>query len=318
MALTTELITTTLRRRSREIADAAFNAHVLLAYLRDRKRTIDGGTTILEPVMYASNATVKSYSGYDELETSTNQVISSSEWSPFQIAGTYSISGREMSINRGDAEVIDLLKAREHALIMSLRDEISTELFATTKASSTDIDGVGTTIAATPTTGTVGGINRATDAWWRNKYNTSVGAGAAITFASDGRLYMAKMFNACSQGPGVDHPDLIITDETTYEGYEGLLVDKLRYMDKTVGDFSFTGFNFKGQLLTFDRKCTSGYMYFINSAYLRLVVYAGKDVYIGNLIEPTDQDAFTAKVLWMGNLVGSNYIRQGVLTGISV
>lgn len=317
-----EIITTTLKKRSRMIRDGIFNKFPLLMKLMESGRfeeDDEGGTEIVEPIESAKNSTFKSYSHYDKLTTSVDDVITSSKWNWKQIAGTFSMSGLEEVKNSGKNGIIKLYTAREANAIKSGHDELSRQLFQTT-ALAKEIDGAGT-IITTAHTGTVGGITVSSNTFWQNKINTDAGAGSTIDFASEGRQRMARMFNACSSGEvGVDAPTLIVTDEATFNLYEEVMVDKLRYPGEEmfkIGDFSFTGFRFKGIPIFMDRGCTAGYMYFINSDYLRFVIRGGRNWKVEGPFTPHDQDASLWRLLWAGNLVCSNRKRHGVLSGIA-
>lgn len=54
-----------------------------------------------------------------------------------------------------------------------------------------------------------------------------------------------------------------------------------------------------------------------NFKYLRLNLMAGADFITTDFIEPDNQAAKTAKILWMGNLVITNRRRCGVLFSIT-
>jgi hypothetical protein len=56
-----EITTTTLRNRSKKLADAVSNNTALLSRLKEKNRirTVSGGRTILEEIAYAENGTFK-------------------------------------------------------------------------------------------------------------------------------------------------------------------------------------------------------------------------------------------------------------------
>ena len=74
---------------------------------------------------------------------------------------------------------------------------------------------------------------------------------------------------------------------------------------------------FKGIPVIFDRDCTSGYMYFLNSNNINLVVHQDADFSTGPFVTPENQDVSTAMVLFQGNLTTNNRRKLGVLTGIT-
>jgi len=65
------LLTTTLFNYRKQLFDNIFKDSAFLAALRrgDGVMMMDGGERIAVPLMFEGNATVKSYSGYDVLDT---------------------------------------------------------------------------------------------------------------------------------------------------------------------------------------------------------------------------------------------------------
>lgn len=60
-----EIVTTTLRNRTRKLADNVSKNTALLMRLRDREnsKTVSGGRTLVQEIEYAENSTYKRYSG---------------------------------------------------------------------------------------------------------------------------------------------------------------------------------------------------------------------------------------------------------------
>lgn len=65
-----ELVTTTFRNHSKDIADNITKHNALYRNLNDggKVRLEDGGLSIVQPLEYASNSTYQRYSGYDTPE----------------------------------------------------------------------------------------------------------------------------------------------------------------------------------------------------------------------------------------------------------
>jgi hypothetical protein len=58
-------------------------------------------------------------------------------------------------------------------------------------------------------------------------------------------------------------------------------------------------------------------MYMLNSNYLEIVIDKESDLITTDFVRPENQDARTAQILIMGNMVSSNSARQGVMNGIT-
>jgi hypothetical protein len=310
------IASTTLKNYRKSLEDNIFNAMPLLAWLMsgNRKRVLNGGETIVEPLMYGKNTTVKSYSGYETLDTAAQEGISAAEYNWKQVAGSVTISRKEERQNSGESQLINLLTAKIKQLEMSIRDALSTMLFGDgTGNGSKDYLGLQAIVADTPTTGTVGGIDRSTETWWRNRYGTSAQSATAFDTLLGN---MRTRYNDASKGS--DHPDFAIADQTVFEGYESLLVSNERFVDTKTGDAGFENLKFKGLVLMFDDVMSGGgRLYMLNSKYLSWVVDKETDFKMTDFVRPENQDAKTAQILLMGNLTASNCENQGVITGIT-
>jgi len=98
-------------------------------------------------------------------------------------------NGLEIDVqNTGPDQVIDLLTTRMENAEYTMMNNISTAVYADgTGSNSKEIGGLQHLVADTPTTGTVGGINRATstNSFWRNvTFDATTDGGAAATSAN--------------------------------------------------------------------------------------------------------------------------------------
>jgi len=263
---------------------------------------LNGGTKIVEPLIYGTNSTVGSYSGYETLSLTPQEGISAAEFEWKQYAASIAISGIEEAKNNGEQEIINLLEAKIMQAEESMRESFNQMFFADgTGNSSKDWNGLGNLVESG---NTVGGINSTTYSWWASKEeNTS----AALTLAQ-----MSSLYNNVSVGN--DHPDLLLTTQTLFEKYEALLQPQLRYTDTKTADAGFQNLLFKAAPVMYDVHCTSGVMYFLNTKYLTLVGHSSKWFQQTEFIRPEDLDARYALILTYGNLTCRNRKKQGKLT----
>ena len=300
------LLSTTLANYRDQLTDNVFNARPLTYFLTDkgRIRMLNGGTKIVEPLIYGENGTVSSYSGYDTISLTAQTGITAAEYEWKQYAASIAISGIEEAKNNGEQQIINLLEAKIMQAEESMREGFNAMFFADgTGNSSKDWNGLGNLVEAS---GTVGGINRATagNEYWRSYEENTAGA---LTLA-----YMNTAYNTVSVGN--DHPDMILTTQTLYEKYEALLVPNLRYTDTKTADAGFQNLLFKAAPVVFDVDCTAGVMYFLNSKYLTLVGHTGKWFAQTEFVRPENLDARYALIMCYGNLTCRNCKKQGKLT----
>ena len=298
------LLTTTLANYRKTLTDNVFTARPLTYTLMEkgRIRMLNGGTKIVEPLIYGLNDTVGSYSGYDSIALTPQTGISAAEFEWRQYAGSISISGIEEAKNNGDQEIINLLEAKIMQAEESMREGFNTMFFADgTGNSSKDWNGLGNLVESG---NTVGGIDSNTYTWWKSyEENTST----ALTLAQ-----MSTAYNSVSVGN--DHPDTLLTTQTLFEKYEALLQPNLRYTDTKTADAGFQNLLFKAAPVMYDTGCTAGVFYFLNSKYITLVGHSDKWFSQTAFVSPEDTDARYALIMCYGNLTVRNRAKQGKLT----
>lgn len=312
------LLTTTLANYRKTLVDNIFDNYPFLSYLNGKlgtalrggsiKRTVAGGESIVEHLLYELNSTVKSYSGAETLDTTLQEGMTIARYSWKQYAVSVGITGLEKRNNNGEQAMINLLSSKMKQAEMSLRDKMSVDSFADgTGNSSKNLTGLAAVVSATTT---LGGLAVASYPWW-----VASVTGTAGSFAATGIDKMRTSFNTVSFGN--DKPDIIITDQNVYEYYEKALQPQERFQSNTAADAGFQNLTFKNVPMMFDRDCTSGYMYFLNSNALSFVVHQDADFSTGPFVTPENQDVSTAMILFQGNLTCNNRRKLAVITGIT-
>jgi len=301
-----QLLSTTLANYRSTLTDNVFTARPLTYTLMEkgRIRMLNGGTKIVEPLIYGKNSTVASYSGYDSLALTPQEGISAAEFDWKQYAASIAISGIEEAKNNGEQEIINLLEAKIMQAEESMRESFNQMFFADgTGNGGKDWNGLGNLVE---TGNTVGGINSATagNEFWRSYEDNDA---VALSL-----LDMSTAYNSVSVGN--DHPDTLLTTQTLFEKYESLLQPQLRYTDTKTADAGFQNLLFKAAPVTYDVHCTAGVVYFLNSKYLTLVGHSGKWFSQTDFIKPENQDARYALIMCYGNLTTRNAKKQGKLT----
>ena len=309
------LLTTTqsVIEKGREfLNDQIFTAIPLLNYLNTRARVMkQGGASILVPVMFGKNTTFKAYSGSDVLDTSGQEGLTMAQYKWVNYGGTITIFGDEMRLNAGQGKLKDLLQAKTEQAVMSARDRLAIDLWAGSQAAKAVIP----LPVLVSDTGTLADINAATNTWWQAQVIDSVG-----DFATNGLDNMRRLRDDIQDQAQVGNPnvDLILTTSSIFEAYEENQVQNIRYQDTSVAKASFDSLMFAQAMIQHDPNCPTGEMFFLSTEAMRFVVHTDANWQIGKFVEPTDQDARSAKVIWMGNLVTLNRRRQGKLTDITV
>ena len=300
------LLSTTLANYRDQLTDNVFSDRVLTNHLmqKGRIRMINGGTKIVEPLIYGQNTTVASYSGYDTISLAAQSGITAAEYEWKQYAASIAISGIEEAKNNGEQEIINLLEAKIMQAEESMREGFNTMFFADgTGNSGKDWNGLGNIVESG---NSVGGINSATagNEYWRSYEDNN---NDPLTLAQ-----MATAYNTVSVGN--DHPDMILTTRVLFEKYESLLQPQLRYTDTKTADAGFQNLLFKAAPVVYDTAAPAGVMFFINSKYLSLVGHSGKWFQQTEFVRPENLDARYALIMCYGNLTCRNRKKQGKLT----
>ena len=317
----TDIIATTIQSRSGELADNLTQNNAILQRLNQKGnvRPFSGGNVILEEIMYDDTTTnnANSYSGYEVLNIAPDSPISAAQYKIAQYADAVTMSGLEMLQNSSKEAIIDLLDGRMQVSEARLLNRISGDLYGDgTGNGGKNLDGLGAAVAAVPTTGTYGGINRATWTFWQNQITT--GATSSTT------ILAAMTTAAIKQIRGTDKADLIVAGNTLYSYYVGALQAIQRIAAEESGAAGFASLKFYGGGTSADvvlgggygSQETATYMYFLNTNYLFLRPHKERNfVPIGGERQSINQDAIVKLYGWAGNLTTSNSFLQGLLTG---
>ncbi len=308
-----EIVSTTLRNRSKEFADNVTMKNALLQKLEQKGAIVrkSGGRTIVRELDYTENSTFKFYSGYEALDVSAAEVLSAAEYNWRQAAVAVTISGLEQRQNSGGDAVIDLLASRITNAMRTMSNKISEGIYSDgTGTGGKQIDGLKAIVADDPTTGTVGGINAANFDFWRNFANS------AATSAGNILTRMNLAINTITRGS--DRPDIIVGDLTLFTHFQDALQVNQRFTSEDHVDGGFVSYSYQNIPVVLDDavgiSTTHNRMYFLNTDYLSFDVH--EDAYFTPLegIRPTNQDAMVFPIIFQGNLTCSNREQQGVIT----
>jgi len=334
-----EIVTTTLRNRTGELADnmSRNNAALLRLTRRGNLKTFSGGRTIVQELNYADNQTFQWYSGYQTLNIAPSQVFTAAEYPIRQAAVAVSISGLEELQNSGEEAIIDLLESRIMNAEDTFMNGLSQGVYGDGSVSNS-VGGLQLLVAASPGTGVVGGIDRSQWQFWQNQVWSAGTNGGTLLSASSIIQQMDALWVMLVRGR--DYPDLIIMDNVMYRYYLAALqsiqrmgpestapdmaeagYQSLKYLNADVVlDGGFQGFStdpLPPQISTSTSAVggapsTTGY--FLNTKYLHWRPHSRRNMVP---LDPDrfsiNQDAMVRLIGWAGNMTISNAFLQGVL-----
>lgn len=334
------LVTTTLDKVRPTLSDQISNENILLAWLNMKSRiTVDGGTVIRRPLLFAFNDTVGTYSGYDLIDVTPQEGLGWVEYPWAQHAGSVTISGEEVKKNSGSAQLINLLQAKMDQLKMSIADDFNAMLYGSGNGNggkdfiglmgicsngkqygSADT-GVALPTGASTTDTHLGGINVATYAWWdANLVTTAVDLTTFDGVDSLNNLYNTIRVNRAKV-------DLELTTQSNYEAYEALAVPNIRFQSLKAADLGFETIAHKTAEVVFDPDVPAsglwhdgantvaggGAWFMLDSARLEFVQHADSWLTPTEFVRPYNQDAKTALMLSMGNLITDSRRSHGLI-----
>jgi hypothetical protein len=334
-----EVVTTTLRNRTGELADnmSRNNAALLRLTRRGNLKTFSGGRTIVQELNYADNQTFQWYSGYQTLNIAPSQVFTAAEYPIRQAAVAVSISGLEELQNSGEEAIIDLLESRIMNAEDTFMNGLSQGIYGDGTVSNS-VGGLQLLVASSPTTGTVGGIDRSQWTFWQNQAWSAVTNGSTTLTAATILSQMDSLWTLLVRGR--DYPDLIIADNVTYRYYlQSLQAIQRVQTENAAPDMAEYGFN-SLKYLNSDVVLDGGFqgfssdplppqvsssssavggapsttMYFLNTKYLHWRPHSRRNMVP---LDPdrfsVNQDAMIRLIGWAGNMTLSNAFLQGVL-----
>lgn len=308
-----EIITTTLRKRQKKLADNVSNGVATLSYLsaNGRVKNVDGGRTIVEELDYQENSTFKYYSGYEALNISAVSVLSAAEFNWKQAAVVITASGLEIEVqNSGVEAIINLLEARERNAMRTMSNNLGTGILSDgTGTSSKQITGLAATAPSDPTTGTYGSIDRASFSFWRSQlwdFSTE-----SVT-ASKTTIQQAMQTLALRCQRGNDRTNFIVFGSTYFQYFWESLTDIQRITSPAKGVAGFETLVFRNNVpVVYDEGMTAALGYFLNTDYLAWRPHTRRNMVPLMRREGVDQDAIVIPIVFAGNLTCSNSDLQG-------
>lgn len=291
-------------RARKELIFAQLRATVLSSFLMEKKRVEleDGGFEITQPLVIGRNNNIAAYSYYDELPVNQTSELTKLRYGFARVAGTVIISNQEEDENRGQSEVVKIAKAKIEALKVSIAERFGGEYFYGIGAGKNP-NGLGLLIPDDPTTGTVGGIDRATNEYWRTlsyQFNNTLD-----------KTNISQAFRAVfldMKAGKEEKPDGIIAGRNIYEMYADFLESKSSLAAATFGtltstaDFGFEALKYGHVPVMYDPNCPDDKAYFINTRYLKLHVLRHVNMKVSKLSAPWIMDASGTRITWQGQL----------------
>lgn len=284
--------------------DNIFQSNPLLQRMKESGsyKKVNGGTSIIQPLEYASNGSGGWYAGAELLDTAETDFLTGAEYAWKQLYENITITGADERKNSGDAAKVDLVKTKVKNAEKTMADRLGTGLYSTSTAKS--IIGLGNILSITTTTG---GISATDYSWWQAQVDSTT---TTLTLSA-----LQTLFNSCSVGN--DSPTVITSGRSRFNSFWNILQPQQRFVDSKTANAGFASLMFNGTPWIVDSHAGTATVNMLNEKYFTLVAHPDADFKFEAFQKPINQDVRSAKILWMGALVVSNRRMLGGMTAIT-
>lgn len=317
MAVNNTVLASALQRRAKGYLDSISSHVPLLEWLRSKGRYIstDGGTTLEFELERQLDTDEHSFADYDTIVIQpTDQVVNAvANWK--QYAAPIVISGEEKRKNSGPTRIFNLLQQKERNALNSIQQQFNLHLYLDgTGNNSKRLTGLDAVWPETNSSGTLYGIDRATEPWWRGQSVGAVGAVFALDNHNsnladsmhDARILAGRL---AIGGAGDRYPDFGIGTEQIFRWYEQILqVTGLRFTNTKLGEIGFDALEYHGMTFMHDQDLPQDgggaeQMYMMNSAFMEFRYHPQANFTPTDMERHTSQEVFSALIIWMGELL---------------
>ena len=308
-----DLIATTLRGRSKMVADNFTNSTALFSMLKKKGKVkpFTGGTNIFQELAYQENSTFKRYSGAESLDIRQSEHLTAAEYALKQASIAVIMTGLERIQNSGEEQMLDLLDERINNAEGTFVNKLAADVYSDgTEDNGKQMTGLQSLVSTSPATGTVGGISRVNYTFWRNLYTAT-----APTKVNAEALLLAMYLQLVR---GTDKPDLIVAGNTSYGHLYNAMLERQRFTP-VAGKMADSGWEdsikFKGAEVVLDGghggSAPENRFYLLNCKYLFYRPAAKRNMVALSKRMPVNQDASITLLAWCGNMAMNNAFLQG-------
>lgn len=226
------------------------------------------GKFMYEEVMTELPDYLQALGAYEQINLKPAAGFENVPFHPKEIVYPITITFREMEANKGRQQAVNLMKSKMKQAELSFANGLEIMMLGDgTSQGGKSLLGLEAIMPDDNTAGSIGGFSRTTNTWLR----CPTVSGAKTTLAFDNlRAKMTNLKNTCTRGSV--KPDIYITDQDVFEGYEALAFGKYTPTDKSgAADLGFSGdLVFAGKPIVFGDHIGAGRMYALNKDSLKL------------------------------------------------
>lgn len=254
--------------------------------------SVDGGTSIMQPLMYATSTAAGPYAPTDTLDTTDNDQFTSAEYSWRYYYANITVTRADELKNSGDTQILNFVKQKTMAAEMTLKDSLQDGLYS----AGSDSNAIGGLRLCIDSGNTVGGIAQGTYSWWQAVEDSSTTTVSLSAFQTK--------FNQLSINGKT--PSVAIATRTIYNLFYNLLQPQQRFVDAKTANAGFQSIMLNGIPLIASSKCPSSHLFLLNEDFIHLYYHPKENMRFEPFAKPINQALQCAKVFWAGNFGVSN------------
>lgn len=306
----TVVLNTTLADYQKRLTDNAYNSNIVLRMVTesDTKKIIDGGGSIVEPLLETEQDEGGFYEGADTLNNTQTNTLTQLESKWQNVYEPIQITRDEERQNSGQVHKILPLVGTKTMLSEKALNKRMEQALSTPVSAAGNLNDLETIV----NTGTLDSIAGGTDTFWQA---TVTASGA---FATQGLTDMSTAYYAVAGSANEENTTHVLTNKTIFQKYEQTRLPLERISNGNMSaNAGFRNLTFKGIPLVYGNFIGTGLMFGLNMNYINLWVDSATDFVTTEFIVPTNQTVKVAYILWRGQFGTNNRRRHWKLTGIT-
>ena len=291
------------------IADAFFKPSPTWWRVVRLGRKLEGGGSIVWPVISAEELQGGAYYGTQTLDTSTTDSVNPAELQWKFYYQSIVVPYTDFLLNAGPTQAVSLIRAKEEIAMGSLLQKLSRAIWGVSpNNTSIDLDSI---LSALSSSGTYAGIT-INSTYWECNGGSGPSSGSALSLANMQSDYGSATF-------GNEEPDTIITTQAGWNAYWNLLQPSQRFIrddETTRGGFK-NHLMFNNAVVLHDQFIPAGDMVMLTSKYARPVFHQDDYFKVEPFIRPTNQRVIVSQIYVTMNLRLLTLRQHAARTGIT-
>lgn len=253
---------------------------------------VDGGTEIVQPLMYATTTAAGPYAPTDTLDTTDNDQFTAASYSWRYYYANITVTRADELKNSGDAQILNFVKQKTQAAEMTLKDSLQDGLYS----AGTDATAIGGLRLCIDAGNTVGGIAQGSYSWWQAGEDSSTVTASLSAFQT---AFNLRSINGKT-------PTVAVGTRTVYNLFYNLLTPQQRFVDAKTANAGFQSIMINGIPLIASAKCPSSHLFLLNEEFMHLYYHPKEQFRFEPFAKPINQALQCAKVFFAGNFGISN------------